>query len=171
MELGLEAFYFFVRRYLVFSFVNYGVQCFQNLETLIADGDRSRVDVHEIVLRRGAGMRRCLSALLGNGGVALASICLFSGQALGEELPVSSLTTYAVYRADMLNAGWVPDYNYGIKNDDGSPTYLYPEVICGNRLCSAQWIAKSDRRTVNFTLWRDADGAFRVAPQIDFPDD
>jgi hypothetical protein len=47
--------------------------------------------------------------------------------------------------------------------------YRFPEVSCGNKLCSAQWIAKSDRRRVIIIIWMDSKGGYRVAPQIEFP--
>ena len=100
--------------------------------------------------------------------VTLAAFSLSYAPAVAESIPVSSLPLYEKFRVDLRRSGWVPDYNYGIKNDDGSPMYTYPEVVCGNGLCSAQWIGKIDRRRANFTLWRD-DGRYRVAPQIDFP--
>ncbi len=91
-------------------------------------------------------------------------------QATAESIPAVSLPSYQKFRADLLSAGWVPDYNYGTKKDDGSPMYLFPEVICGNRLCSAQWIGRSDRKKVVIVLWMDANGGFRVAPQIEYPE-
>ena len=100
--------------------------------------------------------------------VALSLAALPNAQAIAESIPVSALTSYENFRSDLLRSGWVPDYNYGAKHDDGSPMYLFPEVICGNKLCSAQWIGRTDRKRVVFVLWMDPNGGYRVAPQIEF---
>jgi len=91
-------------------------------------------------------------------------------QASAETIPATSLPAYEKFRLDLLRSGWVPDYNYGAKLDDGSPMYHFPEVVCGNRLCSAQWIGKTDRKRVVIVLWMDAKGGYVVAPQVEYPE-
>ena len=102
--------------------------------------------------------------------VALTLTMLSNSPTAAESVPISSMPTYEKFRADLIKIGWIPDFNYGIKNDDGSPSYIYPEVICGNEICSAQWIAKSDRKRLVVVLWMDSNGGYRVAPQLEFPD-
>jgi len=121
-------------------------------------------------MRKEAPMARLRSNLVGSWVFVLVGIWLSSGQAVAESIPTSSLPDYKTYRAELINSGWVPDYNFGAKNDDGSPMYVFPEVVCGNKTCSSQWIAKSDRRRVVIVLWMDSDGTYKLAPQIEFPD-
>ena len=102
----------------------------------------------------------CRSALL------LAAAALTNATAVAEEVPVSSLPNYDTFRLDMLAAGWIPDFNHGPKRNDGTPMYRHPEVLCGNRICSAQWIAKSDRERIQIILWPDAEVGYRVALQF-----
>jgi hypothetical protein len=94
---------------------------------------------------------------------------LLAAPTVAQDLPKSALTSYDSFRVALLKNGWLPDDSYGIKNDDVSAMYKFPEVICGNSLCTAQWIAKN-RRKLNIVLWRDDAGDYRVAPQMDWPD-
>ena len=100
---------------------------------------------------------------------ALTSLSLFTAPIVAQDLPTSALTSYDTFRVALIKYNWSPDERYGVKNDDGSPMYKYPEVICGNSLCTAQWVAKN-RKKMNIVLWRDDAGDLRVAPQIDWPD-
>lgn len=84
-----------------------------------------------------------------------------------QELPESALTSYTNFRAALLKYGWLPDRSYGAKMNDGTWMYRYPEVICGNSMCSAQWIARNGRK-LNIAIWMDDTGEYRVAPQIDW---
>jgi hypothetical protein len=101
--------------------------------------------------------------------LAMAVTASLNVQGFAETIPTAALPTYQLFRSSLLKAGWIPDFNYGNKSDDGSPMYRFPEVSCGNKLCSAQWVAKIDRRRVVVILWRDSKGGYRVAPQIEFP--
>lgn len=101
--------------------------------------------------------------------LALASLSLSAAPIVAQDLPTSALTSYDTFRAALLKYNWSPDESYGIKNDNGSPMYKYPEIICGNSICTAQWVAKN-RKKINIVLWRDDAGDYRVAPQIDRPD-
>lgn len=86
---------------------------------------------------------------------------------LAQDLPTSALTSYDSFRAALLRYGWRPDQAYGIKDSAGKPMYVHPEVICGNSLCTAQWIARNGKK-LNLTLWPDSSGEYRVAAQIDW---
>lgn len=87
--------------------------------------------------------------------------------AFGQEMPNSALTNYATFRTALLRQGWSADRTWGPKQKDGTPMYRYPEVLCGNSMCSAQWVARNKRK-FNITLWKDDAGNLRVAPQIDW---
>lgn len=92
-----------------------------------------------------------------------------SASALSQELPRSALTSYATFRLALIRQGWTPDRTWGAKRDDGTPIYGYHEVLCGNSLCTAQWVARNKRK-FNLVLWKDDADNLRVAPQIDWPE-
>lgn len=109
--------------------------------------------------------RKLLSGIL----LISASGAISIGSALAQDLPISALTSYSAFRASLLRYGWTPDNGYGVRNQDGTPMYRYPEVICGNSLCTAQWIARNGKK-MNIVLWRDSAGDYRVAPHMDWPE-
>jgi hypothetical protein len=101
-------------------------------------------------------------------GSCLMSLALCVGiPAFAQELPRNPLSLYSNYRAAMLSAGWKPIPQQGVTGRDGKPMYVYAEVVCGNRLCSADWSAR-DGRKVSIALWRNTAGKLVVAPQIEF---
>lgn len=86
---------------------------------------------------------------------------------MAQDIPTSALTSYANFRTALLRYGWSPDGSYGTKNVDGTSMYRYPEVICGNALCTAQWVARNGKK-FNIVLWPDSAGDYRVAAQIEW---
>ena len=81
-----------------------------------------------------------------------------------QEWPISSLPKYSIFRQALINKGWRPDKEYGAiaRNKDGSPMYGFPEVVCGNSMCTAQWFR--GRKKIGITLWPNGSD-LRVAPQ------
>lgn len=77
------------------------------------------------------------------------------------------MPTYSDYREELLSERWRPVLNGGIPG-----TNSFPELICGNRICSAEWVHESGQRTIMITIWPTFDEAigeltYRVAPAID----
>jgi hypothetical protein len=79
-------------------------------------------------------------------------------------MPTDGLALYPGFRDALVRRGWHPlpsEYAY----EDG-----FPEVSCGNALCSADW-RRPDGRVGSFTLWPEYDSEDRllliIAPAFD----
>ena len=88
------------------------------------------------------------------------------GEAVKAQLvPTKGLSPYGEYRQEILNLGWkpkpsiVPDYVPG-----------WPEIICGNRLCSATFISPNGKQILTLSVWFDVKPGhidYYVAPAFD----
>ena len=92
--------------------------------------------------------------------LSLAVVLLTGSIAHAQDFPTSALTAYSDFRKALLKYGWMPDNSYGDK------MYGFPEVICGNSMCTARWKAKNEKGLL-ITLWKDGADELRVAPQSD----
>ena len=84
-------------------------------------------------------------------------------------VPTTGLALYSDYRQEILKLGWKPktimvsDYIRG-----------WPEVICGNRLCSATFVSENGKLILTLTIWPDVLPGrveYYVAPSFDIKDD
>ena len=98
---------------------------------------------------------------------AMATLLAVGSTANSQDVPSNQLTLYAKYRPAMLAAGWRPLAQQGVTDRNGRPMYVYAEVVCGTRLCSADWYGK-DGRKVTIVLWRNSADKLVLAPQMDF---
>jgi hypothetical protein len=87
----------------------------------------------------------------------------------GPSIPYDSMPSYSTYRSELLNKGWQP-----IRAD--FPTPEFPELLCGNRVCSAEWIYRNSQTKIDVLVWpsiydsRTRVTTYRVAPSVDFVD-
>ena len=84
-------------------------------------------------------------------------------QAFAQPTPFSTMPEYAVYRAELLQAGWLPT------DETSVGTAGFSELICGRSICSARW--QSGQRTISITVWPTWDEdtnqqIYRVSPQV-----
>jgi hypothetical protein len=63
-----------------------------------------------------------------------------------EVFPLEGLAIYDGYRGALIKKGWRPVPHRNAYADG------FPEVVCGNALCSADWRSPGGR-PVSFTLW------------------
>lgn len=79
-------------------------------------------------------------------------------------IPTEGLALYPTFRDALVKRGWEPVAN-DLAYEDG-----FPEVVCGNALCSADW-RRPDGGLTSFTLWPDYDAGDRllliIAPATD----
>lgn len=76
-------------------------------------------------------------------------------------VPYESMPDYAAYRGELLSKGWQP-----ITNNPSISSGGFSELVCGNRVCSADWVHNSGQRTISILIWPDGD-VYRVAPAIE----
>ncbi len=98
--------------------------------------------------------------------LCLVSLCLSAKPSMAQDFPVASLQDYRQFRESLTKAGWKPVENNAFRREDGSWTYEFPELVCGNSMCTATWAAKNGKE-FSLTVWWDDAGEWRVAPQWD----
>lgn len=81
-----------------------------------------------------------------------------------QDFPLSALQNYRDFRTALIKSGWKPVPNSAFKQADGTWTYEFPELVCGNSMCTAAWTAKNGKEFA-LTVWWDDAGEWRVAPQ------
>lgn len=64
-------------------------------------------------------------------------------------LPIDVLGKYEDYRRELLNKGWIPSPDPLLNKDVPG----LPEVICGNRLCTASFISQDKTQGLTLSLW------------------
>jgi hypothetical protein len=96
----------------------------------------------------------------------LSSLPALVSPASADLLPTRGLALYSEYRKEILSLGWKPKpsifSNYG-----------WPEVICGNRLCSAHFVSENGKQTLVLSIWQEARPGrtdYYVAPSFDLED-
>jgi hypothetical protein len=100
-----------------------------------------------------------------NIGILLFLVFLWGEGIRAQLVPTKGLSLYSEYRREILNLGWkpkpsvVPDYVQG-----------WPEIICGNRLCSAAFISPNGKQVLTLSVWFDVKPGrtdYYVAPAFD----
>lgn len=85
----------------------------------------------------------------------------------GESIPFESMPEYSTYRQELIRKGWRPT---SLENFPVSDTF--PELICGNRVCSADWSHTRESREIMVIVWPDYTSVpsrtiYRVAPAVE----
>jgi hypothetical protein len=82
-------------------------------------------------------------------------------------IPFESMPEYSTYRQELIRKGWRPTSveNFPVSDD-------FPELICGNRVCSADWSHTRGLREIMVTVWPDYTSVpsrtiYRVAPAVE----
>ena len=88
-------------------------------------------------------LERVLAALIIT--VVTASGAVASSENPKGSLPAQGLGEYSTYREALLGNGWLP-----VAQENSVSGY--PEVVCGNAFCSANW-RSSGGREVGIALW------------------
>jgi hypothetical protein len=100
--------------------------------------------------------------------LSTACLSLIGAPADADLMPTTGLAHYSAYRQEILKLGWkpktvmVPDYVEG-----------WPEVICGNRLCSATFASENGKQILTLSIWPDVKPGrveYYVAPRFDIED-
>lgn len=105
-----------------------------------------------------AKMRKILGLLLGV--VAASGL----GPAAAQNVSPGQVYDEAL-RSTLMQQGWKPDVNYGLKRGDGAPLYRFPEIVCGPQLCRAKWRNKSGAEQAIMIQRAYNDEPYRIAPQ------
>jgi hypothetical protein len=85
-------------------------------------------------------------------------------QAAAQE--ISTGQAYRPLREALLQQGWKPNNDYGLKRfDSGGPLYRFPEVLCGPQICRAKWRDRSGKERAIMLVRPSATEDFTVAPQ------
>lgn len=109
-------------------------------------------------------------SIKGTATVLLSTACLslIGFPADANLVPTTGLALYSAYRQEIPKLGWkpktimVPDYVKG-----------WPEVICGNRLCSATFASDNGKQTLTLSIWPEVKPGrieYYVAPSFDIED-
>jgi hypothetical protein len=82
-------------------------------------------------------------------------------------IPFESMPEYSTYRQELIRKGWRPT---SVESFPVSDTF--PELICGNRVCSADWNHTRGSREIMVIVWPDYTSVpsrtiYRVAPAIE----
>lgn len=76
-------------------------------------------------------------------------------------VPYESMPNYSIYREELFSKEWQP-----VVYDSGALGYGgFPELSCGNRLCTAAWRHESGQRDISIVIWPDGE-LYRVAPAV-----
>ena len=111
-------------------------------------------------------LARMNSAIIASTLLILSSLSATVTPASADLLPTSGLALYSEYRKEILKIGWKPKLSI-------SPIYGWPEVICGNRLCSAHFVSENGKQTLVLSIWPEARPGrteYYVAPSFDLED-
>jgi hypothetical protein len=86
----------------------------------------------------------------------------------GIPIPFDSMPTYPVYRQELLRKGWQP-----VRLDSVTNSEEFQELVCGNRVCTAEWNHESGRRSMSVLVWPAGYNSatnvttYRVAPDVE----
>jgi hypothetical protein len=85
----------------------------------------------------------------------------------GVSIPFESMPEYSTYRQELIRKGWQPTSveSFPVSN-------AFPELICGNRVCSADWRHTRGSREIMVIVWPDHNSVpsrttYRVAPAVE----
>ena len=97
----------------------------------------------------------------------LSLVCIYH-ESNAQSIPTDGLSPYGKYRQEILQLGWKskPSIN---------PDYVpeWPELICGNRLCSATFISPNGKELLSLSIWpvvKPGHTDYYVAPAFDIID-
>jgi hypothetical protein len=81
--------------------------------------------------------------------------------------PFESMPEYSTYRQELIRKGW---QTTSIETFPVLDTF--PELVCGNRVCSADWKHESGSREIMVIVWPDYNSVssrtiYRVAPAVE----
>jgi len=82
-------------------------------------------------------------------------------------IPFESMPEYSTYRQELIRKGW-----RSTSVDNFPVSDAFPELICGNRVCSADWSHARGLREIMVTVWPDYTSVpsrtiYRVAPAVE----
>jgi len=85
----------------------------------------------------------------------------------GVSVPFESMPEYSVYRQELIRKGWQTTNVESFPVSDA-----FPELICGNRVCSADWRHTRGSREIMVIVWPDHNSVpsrtiYRVAPALE----
>lgn len=85
----------------------------------------------------------------------------------GVSVPFESMPEYSIYRQELIRKGWQATSAESFPVSD-----TFPELICGNRVCSADWRHTRGSREIIVTVWPDdrsvpSRTVYRVAPAVE----
>lgn len=95
-------------------------------------------------------------------------VCLHVSEAHPQLVPTRGLTPYEKYRQEIINLGWEPK---PVAVSDYVPGW--PEIICGNRICSATFISPNRKEILRLSVWfvmKPGKIEYYVAPAFDIFD-
>lgn len=100
-------------------------------------------------------------------GMSLRTSAQMSSPYDGISVPFESMPEYSTYRQELVRKGWQPT---SVESFSVSDTF--PELICGNRVCSADWRHTRGSREIIVTVWPDDSSVssrtiYRVAPAVE----
>ncbi len=85
----------------------------------------------------------------------------------GVSVPFESMPEYSTYRQELIREGWQTTSveSFPVSN-------AFPELICGNRVCSADWRHTRGSREIMVIVWPDHNSVpsrtiYRVAPAVE----
>lgn len=81
--------------------------------------------------------------------------------------PFESMPEYSTYRQELIRKGWQPTSVESFPVSDA-----FPELMCGNRVCSADWRHTRGSREIMVIVWPDHNSLpsrtiYRVAPAVE----
>lgn len=85
----------------------------------------------------------------------------------GASIPFESMPEYSTYRQELIRKGW---RSTSVENFPVSDAF--PELVCGNRVCSADWKHLRESREIVVIVWPDYTSVpsrtiYRVAPAVE----
>lgn len=85
----------------------------------------------------------------------------------GVSIPFESMPEYSTYRQELIRKGWRSTSVESFPVSDA-----FPELICGNRVCSADWSHARGSREIVVIVWPDHTSVpsrtiYRVAPAVE----
>jgi hypothetical protein len=81
-------------------------------------------------------MRKKIALILG--AVVASGLGSAFGHAAAQTIAPGQVYDEAL-RSALIQQGWKPNVDYGLKRGNGAPLYRFPEVLCGPQLCRAKW--------------------------------
>jgi hypothetical protein len=74
-------------------------------------------------------------------------VCIWTEKVNPQRVPTNGLSSYAEYRQEILKSGWIP------KQSAVSSVKGWSEVICGTKLCNANFTSSNGKKILSITIW------------------